>query len=55
VTDLLLDEAETAAAGLSWLVLGGQAALAGELARIAGAVDWRPIDIQERERSWSIA
>jgi 16S rRNA (guanine1207-N2)-methyltransferase len=53
VTDLLLDEAETAAAGLSWLVLGGQAALAGELARIAGAVDWRPIDIQERERSWS--
>lgn len=47
VTDLLLDEADALTPARRTLVLGGEAALAGELVEV-GELDWLPVDIRER-------
>lgn len=50
-TGILLDEAETFPPNGRWLVLGGEAALANGLARIGDGIDWRAIDVRERDRA----
>lgn len=48
---LLLDEAADLSGEGRWLVLGGEAALVAGLAPIASGVDWRAVDLRERDQA----